>query len=512
MDIELDWLKRWNMYGPGRVALSDLATGRSITYAELYRMSGLLAEHLVQRGVGAGDRVAVLAKNHWSFVPLFFACHRLGAALVPVNFRFTGREVEHIILDSGPKAIVAHSEYAPLLGKWAERLIPLDKGGGISAEFGGGISDWLECGGWNGEPRPVAGGEDTLAMILYTSGTTGFPKGAMVTRKMMFWNSLNTTIRLNLTEDDAHIAFLPFFHTGGWNVLLTPSVHRGARTILMEKFDPGAVLETVAKEKVTILFGVPTMLDMMARHPSFATADLSSVRYAIVGGEPMPVPLIRTWQERGIAIRQGYGLTEFGPNVFSLNAGDAERKIGSIGFPNFYVDARIVGGDGTELGDDEIGELVLRGPTCMAGYWGNPAATAETIKDGWLHTGDLMRRDRDGYYYVVGRKKDMYISGGENVYPAEIEQVLRQHPAVVEAAVIGVVDAKWGEVGKAFVVTAGPLNAEDVTAYCAERLAKYKVPKHVQIVTSLPKGDSGKVLKRMLVEGEANSTRFKSCF
>lgn len=500
--VEMDWLKRWDLYGPQRIAVKDLGTNRVLTYRDLFQMSCALAHGLSDRfNVRMGDRVTILARNHWAFVPLFFACQRLGAALVPINFRLTNREVNHIVRDSAPALMIYHSEYADLVEGLDREIKPWRLDGA------GGLCESLETCGGTAESVSMPGDEDTLAMILYTSGTTGAPKGAMINRRMLFWNSINTTMRLDLTQDDVHIGFLPFFHTGGWNVLLTPFLHRGAKTLLLDKFDPEVVLKTIAVERVTILFGVPTMLDMMARDPAFAKADLSSLRFAVVGGEPMPVSLIRTWQERGVKIRQGYGLTEFGPNVFSLNAEDAERKIGSIGFPNFYVDAKIVGADGGVLGGDQIGELALRGPMCMPGYWRHERATQETIRDGWLFTGDLVRRDPEGYYYVVGRKKDMYISGGENVYPAEIEQVLRLHPGVSEAAVIGVADEKWGEVGKAFVVPkeSNGLTALQIVEHCRKNLAKYKVPRHVQLVSSLPKGDSGKILKRALNEGQRES-------
>jgi fatty-acyl-CoA synthase len=338
-------------------------------------------------------------------------------------------------------------------------------------------------------------------MILYTSGTTGLPKGALITNKMLHWNSLNTGLRLNLQQHDVALGFLPFFHTSGWNVLVTPFVHRGARTILMRKFDPDRVLELSEREGVTVIFGVPTIMEMMARSPRFESCNLTRARYAIVGGEPMPIELIRTWQKKGIPIRQGYGLTEFGPGVFSLNEEDAIRKIGSIGFPNFYVEARVVGPSRREVGVDQIGELVLRGDVCSPGYWRNEAATAAAIRDGWFHTGDLVRRDSEGYYYVAGRKKEMFISGGENVYPVEIERLLSTHPAIREVAVVGVPDAKWGEVGKAVIsLKAGSmLSEQDVTQFCLQGLAKYKVPKQIQFMDDLPKGDSGKILKRALL-------------
>jgi len=242
-------------------------------------------------------------------------------------------------------------------------------------------------------------------------------------------------------------------------------------------------------------------MEMMARTPIFDKVDLSTIRYAIVGGEPMPLPAIKTWDKKGVPIRQGYGLTEFGPNVFSLNEEDALRKIGSIGFPNFYIEAKVIDNDGQELGANEVGELILRGPMVMSGYWKNKKATDETLKDGWMHTGDLVRRDSEGYYFVVGRKKDMYISGGENVYPPELEQVLRTHPGVLEVAVIGVPDPKWGEVGKAFIVRKhADVSEASVHEFCLQNLAKFKIPKYFIFMEALPKGDSGKILKRKLAE------------
>ncbi|NUM89450.1 MAG: AMP-binding protein, partial [Bdellovibrionales bacterium] len=308
-------------------------------------------------------------------------------------------------------------------------------------------------------------------------------------------------LRLSITPGDAAIIFHPLFHTSGWNVLTTPFLHHGARILMMKKFDADRVLRLAHSEKVTILFGVPTMMDMMFRTAAFHEVDLPSVRYAIVGGEPMPAELIRAWGEKGVPVRQGYGLTEFGPNVFSLSEEDAIRKIGSIGFPNFYVDVRIVDIEGRELtGHDQVGELCLSGPACTPGYWRNEPATREAIRGGWFHTGDLVRRDEEGYFYVVGRKKDMFISGAENVYPAEIEQLLRTHPRLHEVAVVGVKDEKWGEVGKAYYssLDQSPLAAEELQRYCDGRLARYKIPKHWVQMKELPKGESGKILKRAL--------------
>lgn len=494
--MELDWLKRWKLYSPNNIAIKDGETGREFSYAKLFELANRGAHLLhTEFGICKGDRVAVLATNELEYVFLFFALQRLGAILVPVNFRLTQREVDHIITDSSPKLILFQEAYREI----AENLPASVQPAKLLLQGENSFAAKLEK--TVGEEYSFNSHENDPVMILYTSGTTGSPKGAILTYKMLFWNSINTTLRLNISQSDCTVIFLPFFHTGGWNVLTTPFIHRGAKVVFLKKFDADQILALSEQEKATIMFGVPTTMEMMARSPLFAKTNLESVRYAIVGGEPMPLELIKVWDKKGIPIRQGYGLTEFGPNVFSLNEEDALRKIGSIGFPNFYIEAKVVDNEGRELKDNEVGELVLRGPMCMQGYWHNEKATQDTIKEGWLYTGDLVRRDSEGYYYVVGRKKDMFISGGENVYPPEIEQILRKHPHVLEAAVIGVPDDKWGEVGKAFVVAgSGVLTAEELYNHCLQNLAKFKIPKHFVFLASLPKGDSGKILKRKLAE------------
>lgn len=489
--MELDWLKRWNQYSPEKIALKDGDTGLALTYGQLFHTSVAKAQALrSEYGIKKGDRIAVIANNDLDYVVLFFAAQRLGAILVPINFRLTYREVEHIVSDCEPALLIYQEAFADVAAQLFENKKITQK-----ALLGSRIPSNEK------QDESFLGLPSDPVMILYTSGTTGAPKGAVLTHEMIFWNSINTTMRLNLSQSDCTVIFLPFFHTGGWNVLTTPILHRGGMIILLKKFDGDKILELSSSEKATILFGVPTTMDMMARSPLFKDIDISAIRYAICGGEPMPIPLIKIWDEKGIPVRQGYGLTEFGPNVFSLSEDDALRKIGSIGFPNFYIEAKVVDNEERELGANEIGELVLKGPMCMAGYWRNEKATKETVKNGWLHTGDLVRRDEEGFYYVVGRKKDMFISGGENVYPPELEQVIRALPGVREVAVIGVPDEKWGEVGKAFVVKDRvDLSETELHTHCAKNLAKFKIPKFFVFLNELPKGDSGKILKRKLAE------------
>lgn len=485
MIFELDWLKRWNQYAPNRVILRDPKQGLNLTYSDLYRLSNAVAHEMRTRGIERGDRVAVLAKNSWFYVALLFGAQRCGAILVPINHRLTRPEVDHVVGDASPKLALVDADLL-------DRISPTTQ-----------IIDMKIFQEMVTSHRSIptiefSSDPEEASMILYTSGTTGKPKGAIINHRMLFWNSVNTILRLDLSESDVQPSFAPFFHTGGWNVLLLPYLLRGAKTILMDKFEPKEVLRLIESEKLTMFFGVPTMLDLMAQTPNFAEAKLSSLRYVVVGGEPMPIDLIQKWETKGVAIRQGYGLTEFGPNVFSLAEADSTRKIGSIGFPNMFVQTRIVDSENRDVPRGTVGELWLRGPVATPGYWKNETATKELFHDGWLKTGDLVRQDSDGYFYVSGRKKDMYISGGENVYPAEIEQALRSHPNVLEAAVIGVADPKWGESGKAFVVRNGNLTETDVIEHCQTLLAKFKVPKSVVFLDSLPKSDSGKILKRDL--------------
>jgi fatty-acyl-CoA synthase len=344
---------------------------------------------------------------------------------------------------------------------------------------------------------------EDIAALIFTGGTTGLPKAAQVSHRMIGWNTLNTVIH-DVTHNDVYLNVFPMFHTGGLFVYTLPQIIFGGATILMRHFDPTRVLELIEREKVTIFGAVPTMYQLIAQAPNWPVADLSSLRFCTSGGAPLPVPLVEQYmREKGVRFKQGFGMTEFGPGIFALAPEDAIRKAGSVGRPNFYVDARIVDDDNNFLGPDEEGELALKGPSYCSGYFGDPEASVAAVDArGYFHTGDIARYDSEGYFFIVDRKKDMFISGGENIYPAEIERVLYQHPAVLMCAVIGLPDPKWGEVGQACVVLkpGASASAEELLDFMAARLARFKTPKSVEILKNLPISAAGKILKRELKE------------
>jgi fatty-acyl-CoA synthase len=339
--------------------------------------------------------------------------------------------------------------------------------------------------------------------LIFTGGTTGLPKAAQVSHRMIAWNTLNTVIH-DVTHNDVYLNVFPMFHTGGLFVYTLPQVIFGGITIFIRAFDPEQVLTLLEREKVTIFAAVPTMYQMLTTAPNWESADLSTLRFCTSGGAPLPIPLVEKYtKEKNIRFKQGFGMTEFGPGIFALAPEDAIRKAGSIGRPNFFVDAKIVNEQNQLLGPNEAGELILKGPSYSSGYFNNPEATQAAVDErGYFHTGDVALYDEEGYFYIVDRKKDMFISGGENVYPAEIEKVLYQHPSIHMCAVIGLPDAKWGEVGKACVVLKPNQSAteEELLKFMTERLAKYKVPRSVSFMAALPISAAGKILKRELRE------------
>jgi fatty-acyl-CoA synthase len=497
-----DLLGRRASLTPGRVALTDATTGRRVTYAEWDAAANRTANLLRSLGVAAGDRVAVYAGNCLEYLDVWMACGKAGAVLQNLNWRLTAGELAQLVDDAAPKVLVYSDEFAPgvaaLRGRApsVEHFVPL----GRAAEPGDVPFASRDREPEAFGPRPELG-PDAPWVICYTGGTTGLPKGAILTHLNMTWNSVNTVTSWGLGPDDVAILNAPLFHTGGLNVFTLPLVHAGGASVVCKGFDVAQTFELIERGGVTVFFGVPTMFVMMQEHPGWAAADFSRLKIVVSGGAPCPRPVFEKFWDKGVDFKTGYGLTEAGPNTFWLPPGDVRRKPGAVGKPVFHVDVKVVDAAGAECPPGVPGELVVRGPHVTPGYWNNPAATAAAIRGGWLHTGDLASRDDEGYYSIVGRLKDMIISGGENVYPAEVESAMHAHPAVAEAALVGRPDETWGEVGLAVVVArpGAALAEAELIAFLRERLAKYKVPKSVVFVDELPKTGPGKVDKRALV-------------
>ncbi|MBK6710435.1 MAG: long-chain fatty acid--CoA ligase [Chloroflexi bacterium] len=504
-----DYLGRRAIYSPDKLAIVD--TGKTpelrLTYAEMNARANRLAHWLRDVvGVGYGDRVAILARDGVEHLDTFFACAKLGAIHTALNWRLHWRETAAILADTTPKLLIFSADFATAVTEFqhAPEAASVTHYVHLDGEPVGGSLSFNEARLDSGEKATTAAvTEDTTAALIFTGGTTGLPKAAQVTHKMIAWNSLNTIIH-DLHHDDIYLNVFPLFHTGGLFVYTLPQVILGGTTILLRQFDPAQVLDLIARERVTVFAGVPTMYQLLTQAANWAEADLASLRFCTSGGAPLPVPLVQKYTaEKGIRFKQGFGMTEFGPGIFALAAEDAIAKAGSIGRPNFYVDARVVDEQNRPLGPNEVGELVLRGPSYCAGYFNNDEATRTAVdEDNWFHTGDLARHDDDWYFFIVDRKKDMFISGGENVYPAEIEKVLYEHTAVHMCAVIGVPDPKWGESGIACVVLkpGAEATADDLMQHMVDRLARYKVPRRVEIMKELPISGAGKILKRDLQE------------
>lgn len=500
--IHGDWLTKRETLTPNKTALIVWETNERISYQAFNARANRTANFLRQRlGIAQGDRVSILAANSAEYLELLFACGKLGAILVPLNWRLTARELAFMVNDSGPKALFYGPEYAAVVDE-LKPAVSVRQFVAIGQARPGDVAGYadIQAGSAATPPPAVEFGLERPWAILYTGGTTGLPKGAILTHGNITWNSINTIVSWGLREDDIIPSFTPMFHTGGLNVFVNPLIYIGGTSVLAKGFDVEQAIDIIEQAGATVLFMVPTMFTMLTTSPRFATADVSSLRYCISGGAPCPAALYHAYWDRGLVFKQGYGLTEAGPNTFYVHPDDIKRKIGSVGKPLFHIDLRVVEDDGGDAPQGQVGELLIRGPHVTPGYWNRPEETARTIVDGWLHTGDLAIQDNEGFYYIVDRKKDMFISGGENVFPTEVEDVIYQHPAVLEAAVIGVTDAKWGEVGRAIVTlkTGKTISETELLDFCRERLARYKVPKSVVFVPSLPKSAANKILKRIL--------------
>jgi fatty-acyl-CoA synthase len=515
MQTVFDFAAKRAELSPEAIAFEEADSGRRLTFAAFNDRAERGAAVLERLGIAAGERVAILCHNSPTFFEVLFACGKAGAILVPLNWRQTPAELAPILADCGARLLLhdaATAELAAALGSAgsvrridfaayetliAERAIrrtgpppPCGEGLGV-----GGIPRR------EGNLYDTAWPTDRIWYLLYTSGTTGKPKAVIQTVGMALANYVNVQQATGLTAADTSVNFLPLFHTAGINLHTLPLFLAGGASTVLPKFEVDPLLDLIAAGRVSLLFGVPAIYQALSLSPRFAATDLTKVRHWGCGGAPLNDSLIRAFLARGVRVCNDMGMTETGPTVFLMDPAHAADKIGSVGKPQLLSEVRLVDTEGRDVADGEPGEILFRGPGVTPGYFNNPEATRAAIDaDGWLHSGDVGRRDAEGYYYVVDRIKDMYISGGENVSPAEVEAVLVAHAAVLEAAVIGVADARWGEVGHAVIrlhpgATCDP---EALRAFARLRLAAYKVPRHVTIVDDYPRTAAGKVQKHLL--------------
>jgi fatty-acyl-CoA synthase len=467
------WIERHARFAPGACAIRF--GGADITYAELSARVRNAAGALAARGVNAGDAVAYLGLNHPAALVLLFACARVGAMLVPINWRLAPPEVARVAADCSPKVVFVEKAFAQVL-----------PGTGIEI---------LESGPG---PLPEAqGGEDSPLLLCYTSGSTGAPKGVVLTQRALFWNAVNSAHMHDLTSADRILTTLPLFHVGGMNILTTPALHAGACVTLHAKFDPEAALDAIERERITLTVLVPAQLEAMMALPRWQSADLSSLRAITTGSTIVSAAFIRRASGRGVPVIQVYGATETCPIAAYVRAADALRKAGSAGVPALHCEVKVVDDSGAELPAGADGEILVRGPNVASGYWNAPQASAEAFRGGWYHSGDLGHLDAEGHLYVVSRRKDMIISGGENIYPAEVESVLLECPAVEEACVVGRADERWGEAVVAAVVLKPGcrLTEAEALALFQGRIARYKHPREVRFLATLPRSALGKVQK-----------------
>ncbi len=477
---------------PTKVAIVDISWGsrEEYTYGDASRAADNIAVLLEEKGIKKGERVAVLSYNNAEYLFLYLATIKKGIILAPLSWRANPRELAFMIDDVEPSLLFYQKDFEELL-KESLKISSVKPN----------LIDIEELRGIHRRPTDKTYKKEEImlediSMLLYTGGTTGTPKAAMIPYRQVIWNAINTILSWGLTQDDLAPLFFPFFHTGGWHVITIPLYMVGGRIIIVKRFDPEEALDIIKREKPTIIIGVPTTFYMIAKSPRFKEIDFSSVKFFKSGGGMSSYSLMKLYWEKNARYFQGYGLTEAGPNLLYTPPEDMEKKPMSVGKPSMFAELKIVKEDGSEAKSNEVGELLVRGPIVFSGYWKRSEETKNTImEDGWVRTGDLFIRDDEGHYYFVERKKFMIKTGGENVYPFEIEEHIREHPAVDEVAVFGVFDAKWGEAVAAVIKpkTGYEISIQEIKSYLRTKIAGYKIPKHIWIVDEIPKTPIGKV-------------------
>lgn len=504
---QMGWIGNYSYFrartSPDKEAIYDLDNNVHYTFKQLDERANILANYMLDTlNVKKGDRIAFLSRNRIELFDACYAAGKTGSVLVPYNARLSVDELTQLVSNEQPVVLFYEDVFAATIAGLKQNtqiqtyIVLAGAGAEISDMhyekiMGGGDASPCSC--------PNLSMEDNY-FIIHTGGTTGLPKGGLISHGTMLFNSMNEILTWGVSHVDSAHLLLPLFHTGGWNLLTLPLLHAGGRLIINKQFDPKQALHVINEEKPTFVFGAATIFRMMIDLPEFATTDFSSLKWIMAGAAPTPLNIMEKFWARGIRFVLGYGMTEAGPNNLSVPAefidyDEIREKYASVGKPMYFTLAAIVDDEGNELGDEEVGELIWSGPQIFNGYWNNEEETKKTLRDGWIYTGDMARRDKDGYYYIVGRKKNMFISGGENVFPPEIEKILYELSEVYEACVIGVPDDKWGEVGKA-VISLRPgktLSREQVLEFLGSRLAKFKVPRYIQFIEDLPKNNVGKI-------------------
>jgi len=490
-----NWVARRREKSRGDVAV--VFRDARITYDEMAERIARLANALANRGVSSGDRVAYLGNNHPSFLETLLATASIGAVFVPVNSRLAAPEIDFVLDDSGATTLVVHADLVDVAraGAWStdvSRRIVVDGAPTAMAES---FEDVLASGATTFRDEMV--GIDDAAIILYTSGTTGHPKGAVLSHGNLTWNCFNALVDYGIRHGERVLLISPMFHVASLSMGALPVLLQGGTVILHEKFDPAHVLETIEYERVTMLSGVPTTFQLLQESPNWASADISSLEHLTCGGSAMPERVMAAYEERGLAFAGGYGMTETSPGATAMPQRMSRKKVGSSGLAHFFTDVKIIDESGQTVAPGEVGEILVAGPNVIREYWRRPDATKAAFTDGWFHSGDLGYFDDQGYIYISDRAKDMIISGGENIYSAEVETVIMELPQITGVALIGLPDQKWGEVPMAIVTLAEGATLEQGTLqqHLTGRIAKYKIPKQVVVVEDLPRTASGKVRK-----------------
>lgn len=504
-----DYLASRSTINGDSVAVYDIDNDIHYTYSDLNDRANRLANYFTDElSISKGDRIAYISRNRVELIDGYYATAKVGAMMIPYNARLSSNELAQLIKNESPKVLFYEDIYEDLISSIKNKVDVENYITLINDIDDKNKSQYEQIMNYNNQPAYCKDLDfEDIHLIIHTGGTTGLPKGGMLSHRSELFNSMNEICTWGLSHEDSALIILPLFHTGGWNLLTLPLLHVGGKILISKDFDPKKTLEVIEKEKTTLLFGAATIFRMMANLPEFEDADLSSLKWVMAGAAPTPINIMEKFWDKGLKFVLGYGMTEAGPNNLSgvvhfMSDSEMKEKYASVGKPMYLTQTKVVDEHGQPVGVNEVGELLWSGPQIFSGYWKNEEETNKTLVDGWIHTGDMVKVDEDGYYYIVGRKKNMFISGGENVFPPEVEKALYRIPEINEVCVFGVADDKWGEVGKA-IISLKPntsITKEEIQAILKMDLAKYKIPKYIKFVDEIPKNSVGKIVISKIVK------------